>query len=163
MTYGITRQIYYYTGEHMVEIQQGGFDFSGPDMLVPAYGYGEGRDFDRPQEAAVEAIKIQKAWQADESEETVQITVRGITGGYFGIDGEPMTVGEVARWAREEWANLPKCPRCEDVMPDNEREHYTHEYADFGGYTFCSENCANLDYDDVVNYMEEEEDANYCR
>ena len=155
MPYGISRQIYYYTGEHMVEIQEGGIDYAGPDMLVPHYGYGEGREFDRPQAAALEAIKIMKAWQVDE-EEKIHLTVRGQLAGEWGCEGDPMTIGEVAKWAREEWRVLPKCEHCGEVLP-GENQRYGHEYTMYDNeYPFCSKNCAENNYLDYVR-MEEEE------
>ncbi len=155
MPYGISRQIYYYTGDHVVEIQCGGIDYAGPDMLVCAFGYGEGREFDDPKEATLEAIKVLRAWRKAEPESDINLTVRGRLAGEWGCEGEPMPVHDVIVWARAEFDRLDRCPRCAEIMPTNERDWWSHEFTDI---KFCSENCANLDWDDMMVCDEEEEE-----
>ena len=159
MPYGISRQIYYYTGDHTVEIQCGGGDYAGPDMLVSAYE-GEGRKFDDPKEATLAAIGVLRAWRKANPEADINLTVRGRLAGEWGCEGEPMTVHDVIAWARAEFDRLDRCPRCEEIMPSDERDWYSHEFAD--GEKFCSDNCASLSWDDFMADaaadMEEEEE-----
>lgn len=138
--YYVCRQLYYYTGELMVEITEGGLDYAGPDMLVNRYP-DEAEAYQHPRQAAQAAIKIQKLWQADEPADTVHICVRSQVGGYFGLEGEPITPADLLAWTHAAWAALPKCQRCGDVMPEN---GYGNEFTIFDNeYPFCSENCAD--------------------
>lgn len=152
--YYVCCQLYYYSGERTVEITEGGLDYAGPDMLVNRYP-GEGDAYQKPQSAALAALKIQKLWQVDRPDEEIFITVRSQLGGYFGLEGENMTSGEVAKWAREEWAELPKCARCGEVMPEN---GYGNEFTIFDNeYPFCREYCADEDQQEQWAELEEEE------
>lgn len=153
--YYVCRQWYYYTGELMVEITEGGLDYAGPDHLSEMYP-GEGKAYKKPQSAALAAIKIRDRWQKDEPDNKVHICVRSQLAGYFGEEGDPISVGNLARWARETWANLPKCARCGDVLPE---EKWGNVYTVFEGeYPYCSENCAENDYVDMFEENWEGED-----
>ena len=154
--YYVCRQWYYYTNEMMVEITEGGLDYSGPDQLVEQYP-GEGETYDKPQSAALAALKIQKLWQDHVTDREIFVCVRSETAGYLGLEGDPMTPGEVARWAREAWQALPRCAHCNGVMPST-RERWGNDFTIFeeNEYPFCSEYCADEDYYFLMEDMEEE-------
>lgn len=111
MTYGITRQVYYYTDENpcFVEIVKGGVDFSGADMLAPRYP-GEGYDYDDPLEALRTANMIACQWRAEEPGEVINVTF--VATGGMGFEGEPMTPTELVERIMRDWFAMPVCTCC---------------------------------------------------
>ena len=101
--YIVTRQCQWPTGELVVEISTGGWDYINPDALVEKYP-GEFVEFNDPREAVEAAIAIAKAWQKDEPGKNIGIAA-GCTGGYT-MPFEPQSIEELKRWADEEYAQL---------------------------------------------------------
>ena len=155
--YYVCCQHYYYSGDYAVEITEGGLDYAGPDHLVEQYPeLGEGEAFQNPQDAALAAFKILRAWRKDEPEKHVILTVRTQLAGYWGMEGEPWETGDVKRWAREAWEALPKCPRCGEPKPE---EGWGNCFTVFDDeYPYCSEYCADEHYHEMMQELEEEEE-----
>jgi hypothetical protein len=158
--YYVCRQWYYYSGERMVELTEGGLDFSGPDQLVAQYPeLGECRAFERPQEAALAAIKVMKAWQKDAPNEEIHVTVRSQLAGYSGMEGEPWTIRDIRLWAQEAWEaweKLPKCVRCGEVVSEDDAYGNCRTVFNDNMYPFCSEYCAEEDYYELMEELEKE-------
>lgn len=102
MKFAVTRQHYYYSGEMLVEVTSGGFDYAGADCLMPKYP-GEGHEFDDPVEAVHAATQIRKAW-CRAVKEPRGLAV-GTTGG-MGLELEPCTIQEALAWAKKHAARI---------------------------------------------------------
>jgi len=157
MPYVVTRQAYYYQRGLWVEVAAGGFDYSGPDMLVEKFKHlGEGQEFRSPVDAAAAAVAIAKAWRESEHV-VVHLTAKGEVAGYFGAEGEAMSSRQVQRWAKKEYAHLDKCARCGEILPSKKSHpgrYYLPEYEDEG--EFCSQHCSDLVFEDIVKVEVEE-------
>ena len=144
--YIVTRQCQWPTGELVVEISTGGWDYINPDALVEKYP-GEFVEFNDPREAVEAAIAIAKAWQKDEPGKNIGIAA-GYTGGYT-MPFEPQSIEELKRWADEEYAQLPKCGHCGKPVPEG-KGYYIHGLND----VFCSESCASeVFYSDFIQQV----------
>jgi hypothetical protein len=142
----VSRQNYYYSGEHVVEITSGGADYAGADMYTPHYD-GEGCEYEDPREAVKTAIEIRDSWKADRPDLEISIAA-GCTGG-MGLELEPQEDDEaLIAWAEVRYQKLPKCDRCGKVLPE---EHYVVE-----DEKFCSEYCAK---EAVAALFPEEEES----
>jgi hypothetical protein len=163
MPYFVSRQHYWHSGDLVVEIAGGGTDYANPDMLVEKYpGLGEGKEYDDPREAVAAAIKIRDAWNADtladrESGHVIEPDPpqmarieAGFTGGYTMPFEEHPTDEQLNDWAQKAWNNIPKCPGCGEVMHSDQR--WGHDLL-YGEYIFCSENCADNDYNRTMRDM----------
>lgn len=147
----VSRQHYYYSGEHIVEIATGGCDYAGSDMLATKYS-GEGCEYDDPREAVKAAIEIRDAWKADKPKLEIEIAA-GSTGG-MGIELEPQDSDEeLVAWAEKAYEKLPKCDRCGKPLG---KEHYTLKETD---EKFCSEFCAEESYAALFPSEEELQEA----
>ena len=156
--YYVCRQWYYYSGELMVELTEGGLDYAGPDHLVEKYPeLGEGDAYAKPQEAAVAAVRVMRAWQKDEPDKEVHLTVRTQLAGYFGMEGEPWTIRDIRLWAAEAWEKLPRCARCGEVVPEDGAYGNCRTVFDDNEYPFCSEYCADQDWFESETEREEYE------
>jgi hypothetical protein len=154
MPYFVSRQNYYYSGERVVEVEAGGLDCAGADMLVPKYP-GEGEEYADPREAVKVAVAIRAAWAADLPEEEIFIGVGSSLG--MGLELEGGTDEEALAWAEKVYENLPKCDQCGEMLGDN-------PYMCFSGgdERFCSEYCAELYVEEEQKYLagiDAEEDA----
>ncbi len=144
MTFFVSRQHYWPTGERCVEVAAGGRDCANPDMLVIAYGrLGEGRDYDDPRHAVAAAIGICQTWRRESGKRSIDVRV-GSTGG-FTLPFEPGTFDKARAWAARQHEALPKCAVCGDLLGAG---RYTHESG--GDAEFCSERCAEADADALV-------------
>lgn len=101
MSYIVTRQLQWSTGDSVVEISEGGWDFINPDALVKKYP-GEFEEYKDPREALGAAIDIAKQWKEDEPQLEVGIGV-GFTGG-FTMPFEPSKIDTLKKWAEEEYS-----------------------------------------------------------
>lgn len=137
MPYIVTRQLYYYSGERVVEVTAGGIDYAGPDALYGQYE-GEWKEYTDPVHAVDAAIEIRRQWKAD-SGRRVRLTTRSKTAGAFGMEGEFTTEREARRWAVKELAALPRCSRCGELLPEK-RDRFHNYYLE--DEEFCSEYCA---------------------
>jgi len=140
----------------VVEISDGGIDYCNPDALSAKYR-GEFEEFADPREAVETAITIAQQWQADAPDKTILIDHGGTGGMTMPFDG--MELGEETYTALREWANsqyeeLEKCCRCGDILG---KERWTHpELCE--EEKFCSENCCDNAYWDMMKELEEEEE-----
>jgi len=143
--YTITRQIQWPKGDPVVEVSEGGIDYTNPDALVANYP-GEFQKFEDPREAVETAINICRAWRED-GEKGARIGV-GATGGMtMPFDGG--TFKEARKWANEIWDKLEKCPTCGAVVEDlkewwNAGEWMGDDFTPFDHIDekYCSEYCA---------------------
>lgn len=142
--YTVTRQIQWPDGTPMVEVSEGGIDYTNPDALVAKYP-GEFQEFRDPREAVETAIKICQAWRKD-GEPRAEIGI-GATGGCT-MPFDSIAFKEAKDWANTTWDKLEKCPTCGKVMEDAKEWWEAGEY--LGGKFFsyqdgdkyCSEFCA---------------------
>jgi len=140
MTYIVTRQLQWSTGAAVVEISEGGWDYTNPDALSEKYP-GEFQEYDDPREAVKTAIAVANAWQKDEPTRKIGIGA-GFTGGYT-MPFEPQKMDKLKKWAKEEYLRLPKCARCGKLIEDSSRSAFRIEGFD---EPFCSEFCADETY-----------------
>jgi hypothetical protein len=147
MSFTVTRQIQWPTGEHIVEVSQGGIDFTNPDALVKKYD-GEFETFSDPREAVETAIAICRAWNKDGSKPRARVGI-GATGGYT-MPFDASTFKDVRREAKKIYSKLPKCPTCKAIMDENPVEAWeAGEFYKDGsflsfqdGELYCSEICS---------------------
>lgn len=153
----VTRQHYYYSQQHIVEIAYGGLDYSGADALCRSYP-GEFEEFENPVEAIDTAIKIAETWKADEAkkpkEKRVKIFIaHGCTGGMgMEFEGElanKRTYAILRKWARERLEKFPKCDQCGEPIFGT-----PISYNEFSEFQFDREYCAEKWLEE--NYAEEE-------
>lgn len=150
MKYYVSRQIEWDSGDHLVEIVCGGVDYANPGMLVPYFKLlGEGCEYIDAREAVEAAINIRDAWKQIKPEEDIEIAF-GSTGGMTmtltRYDDEALI-----KKAEELYEKVPKCEHCGDILLD---KRYGHDLSD--EYVFCSENCAEQDYQHTVSDNESE-------
>lgn len=144
MTWTITRQRQWPDGDNVVEISEGGIDYTNPDALAAKYP-GEFQEFEDPREAVETAIEICRAWRKD-GEKSATIGI-GATGGYT-IPFDSATFRNAKDWANEVWEKLEKCPHCGRIMEDarewwNAGEWIGDEFLpDEDSGKYCSEYCA---------------------
>ncbi len=153
----VTRQHYYYDGGYVVEVAQGGVDYSGSDALCRKYK-GE-FDVYTGMEAAVEAaISIAQQWKKDCPNEEISIAA-GCNHGYsMEFEGKVLTdevFEELRSRARSFDAKLPRCPVCSELI----EEEWTVPELDYLDEKFCSGECAERAYYDAMK--NEEEIENY--
>lgn len=147
--YTVTRQIQWPEGAPVVEISDGGIDYCNPDALVEKYP-GEFCEFQNPVEAVETAISICRAWRKDgEKRATVGI---GATGGCT-MPFDTCTFRDARKWGKSALAELERCPRCGEIMPEGER-YWSHDFTDD---KFCSEYCADEDYFSAISPDDDEE------
>lgn len=130
--YYVSRQHYYYSGESIVEVAQGGIDYAGADMLVKKYE-GEAQEYANPVEAAEAAINIRKHWQKDYPDKVIGIAIGNNHG--FGLEFEPSSDEEVLAIAKELYEKMAKCDACGELI----EEKWT--LIDYDDFHFCSEYC----------------------
>ena len=150
MKWVVTRQHYYYSGLLVVEIAQGGHDFSNADALCSKYP-GEFKEFNDPVEVAETAIAIATAWRKDEPGKRIYIA-HGATGG-FTMEFEPTTIKEVRSWAAKAYDALPKCDQCGELLPED------YLVDEFGDCKFCREYCAEKNQREQEKLNQEELNA----
>ena len=129
----VTRQVYWDSGAHVVEIAGGGIDYCNPDALCAKYP-GEFDEYNDPREAVEVAIDICRQWRKD-GEKSAYLTL-GCTGGctmYF----DSITFAEAIKWGDKVYESLEKCIICGDLI--NQDEYYVDE---FGENKYCREYCA---------------------
>ncbi len=145
----VTRQKYYYSGEKVVEIAQGGRDYSGSDMLVPKYRReGEGEEFVGMTDAVEAAIKVAQKWQS-ETEDSVFIAIGNNHGMGMEFEGLPLsedTFKELREKAKELDGTLEHCAQCGEILA---KERFGN--ADFDEAECCSEYCAEKYYAPVLD------------
>ncbi len=153
--YVVTRQRQWPEGELVVEISEGGIDYTNPDALSAKFE----REFEEimdPREAVEVAINIAEDWQASldknlktNKERKMVGIAHGATGG-FTMPFEPTETEELIKWAEETYRKLPKCDECGGILPD-ERERFI--CVEWSEREFCSERCAERAWeaDEIAN------------
>ena len=145
MSFHVTRQSYWHeAGRYAVELCWPTFEYSNPGMLVSHYPReDEGAEgFEDPREAAECAIDVLKAWRADTPnpyKNIPGITLVGPMGQYvYPSLEDACTIPQIRAWAKEVYAELPKCDFCGGLKGDAD----WHLVDDWDGGSFCSEQCA---------------------
>jgi len=149
----VTRQCQWPDGDLVVEVSEGGLDYTNPGALCARYE-GEFETFDSKVEAVTTAIKIAKAWQIDSPDEEIEIATGGTMGFTMPFPGEPLNdeiFAGMLQEAQEVDDALPKCDHCATILG---RDKWKNENSSWSGCVFCSENCAN-----VAQEFDEREDA----
>lgn len=162
MQFTVTRQRQWPEGKLVVEISKGGFDYVNPDMLVVQYPrLGEGETFTGMIPAVAAGIAIAKAWKEAKPKEDIGIAVGFTHGCTLPFDGEELTAEvEAALLAEADRydAELPKCAHCGDILGDELwGPHWQHP----DERDCCSENCAEMHYnqpDEDEEYDEDEDE-----
>lgn len=147
--YAVTRQMYWPDGDEIVEIADGGLDYTNPDALVATYP-GEMQEYQDPCEALDAAIEIARRWRADGGNPKI---AAGHTLG-FTMPFEPSTEPELREWCKRARETMPKCARCGDILPDAAYENEDSQYTED---KFCSEYCAE------EAYLDGEEPCGKCQ
>lgn len=160
--YTVTRQRQWPDGINMVEVSRGGIDYTNPDALCAKYP-GEFQEYSNPVEAIETAIEIVRAWRKDIPGQRISLGIGATLG--MTLPFEPITFAQAKQWAKRTWEKLPKCARCNDVLPDETRERY--QANDWDGLEYCSEQCATR----AIEFEQQEyhnshdwtgEDSEYC-
>lgn len=133
MSWTVTRQVQWPEGAPVVEVSQGGLDYSNPDALVEKYP-GEFQTYDDPREAVETAIAICRAWRQD-GKKRARVG-HGATGGMT-LPFDTCTFQEARAWAKKHYTELPKCDRCGELLPQKPWRH-----PGLDGERFCREYCA---------------------
>lgn len=131
----VTRQRYWIDGRSVVEIAEGGIDYTNPDALCAKYD-GEFCTYTDPREAVETAISILRSWRAD-GERKAMLAI-GSTGGCT-MPFENCSMADARTWAKQTYAELPRCPECGDLM-GNERWSPCDFHVD-DDEQCCSERC----------------------
>jgi len=141
----VTRQCQWPEGNYVVEVSEGGLDYTNPDALVEEYE-GEFQEFADPREAVKTAIRICEQWRKD-GQINASIGV-GVTMG-FSIPFEDCSFEYALKWAEEKYEKLEKCARCGEIMEDAKEWWYGGDQYSNGDFLldqdlgkFCSESCA---------------------
>lgn len=151
MKYFVSRQRYWPDGDLFVEVAVGGLDYANPGMLTQKFiNLGEGKEFSDPRKAAKAAINIRDAWKKINQDEEINIGC-GCTGGMT-MPFDACEDEELIKWAEKRFEAAEKCDWCGDIMPDNGK--WQHDFSP--DFQFCSENCANLDYEEYMKIDDEE-------
>lgn len=142
----VTRQHRWNDGLHIVEITQGGFDYSGPDMLVKKYRH-EGETFKGMLPAVEAAIEIARQWKKD-TKDKIYIACGNTHGMGLILDEYIATEKHFKMFlgkAKEFDEKLPKCVECGEILG---REHYGSY--DLNEFECCSEHCAEKYYSPLL-------------
>lgn len=152
----VSRQHYYYADELVVEIAQGGCDYSGADCLAKRFP-GEMEDYVGMFAAMEAAISIARAWK--KIEKGIRI-VHGCTHGMFTElpDSELFTerlAKKLLKAAKQfDDEKLNHCQRCGDIMPED--QGWGNGFTP-GEYPFCSDNCASMAESEWQEELERED------
>lgn len=142
--YTVTRQIQWPDGDPVVEVSEGGVDYTNPDALVAKYA-GEFEEFKDPRDAVEAAISICREWRKD-GKKNAKVGI-GATGGMT-MPFDTCTFKEAKEWADSVYKKLQRCPTCGEITEDLREWWQAGEYFadDFlpndDGEKYCSEFCA---------------------
>ena len=98
-----------------------------------------------PFQAVNSALKERRIW-TESGTQKVRIL----------IDNQVMTPKQAEHWANEEYKSLPKCEGCAKILNG---DIHTHRLS--STKLFCSEPCANRDYDEEIEKLKDEEEIDY--
>ncbi|RKY82665.1 hypothetical protein DRQ07_00650 [candidate division KSB1 bacterium] len=142
--YIVTRQLQWPDNTAVVEISEGGLDYTNPDALAAKYP-GEFEEFSDPVEAVETAIEICKSWQND-GRKDASLGI-GCTNGLT-IPFDTCTFEDARKWAERIYKKLKKCSTCGKIIEDMEEWYAAGIYTSDDFYPFndnckyCSEHCA---------------------
>lgn len=141
----VTRQRYWADGRQVVEIAQGGRDYSNADALCKRYE-GEFEEYEDPRKAVEVAVGILREWRRDlrgnkplkedDKRGSWPHLAVGCTMG-FGMNFEDISIRDAETWAQEAYDRLPKYDACGTVVG---REQAT--LVDRPDLMFCCPSCA---------------------
>lgn len=100
--------------------------------------------FKNPEIALNKAKSMRRIWK-EESNLKIRLL----------IDGKIMQPSVAESWARAEYKSLPKCNCCFCILDTN---IFTHRLSD---NLFCSQSCADKDYDNEIEKINDQEDIEY--
>lgn len=103
-------------------------------------------EFNTPFWAVQKLRNIKRLWK----EESPKIKIRYL------IDGQIMTISEAETWAIVEYKSLPKCEHCNKILGGHV---YTHSLC--GTNLFCSQECSDKNYINIINKREDEEEHEF--
>lgn len=150
--YYVSRQCYWPDGNNVVEIAMGGSDYANPDQLVDRFSkLGEGHEFEDPREAVSSAINVLEAWRKLCPDKEIEIAY-GYTGGNT-MPFDPSPIEEIETWADKQYAKLPKCDRCHELLTKDS----TYQYAD--GFSPDEKYCSEFCLEKAAEQFAEEEDV----
>ena len=142
--YTVTRQLQWPDGTPIVEVSEGGIDYTNPDALAAKYP-GEFDEYKDPIEAVETALDICRSWRKDGTKKAcVGI---GATGGMT-LPFDTCTFKDAKEWAKKTSEGLQKCPTCGEITEDLKEWYVAGEYTEHDFYPFddgekyCSERCA---------------------
>jgi hypothetical protein len=95
--------------------------------------------------AVQQALKNRRLWRES-----------GATKVRFLVGGKIMSPKEMESWSREEYKSLPKCPTCIKILSGNV---FTHRLS--GTDIFCTQACADQDYNQKIERLKDEEEIDY--
>ena len=96
-----------------------------------------------PFQASNKAIMMRRLWRESDGGK-VRIL----------IDGKVLTVAQTEQWSNEEYKSLPKCEACAKILRG---DVYTHKFC--GSNLFCSQACADKDYNYHMEKLNDEEEC----
>jgi hypothetical protein len=152
----VTRQCQYPEGTLVVEISQGGSDYSNPGMLVKAYPE-EGDTFLGMTNAVEAGIRIAQQWKKD-SKKKIGIAVGNTGGDTAFFESMPLTIATFKHLRKKAYdfdINLPRCDRCGEILGKD--KYRNNEMPDD---LFCREYCAEEAYRELceLDTQDESED-----
>lgn len=71
------------------------------------------------------------------------------------VDGQVMSPKQAEHWAHEEYKSLPKCTGCAKIL---DGDVITHRLC---ANLFCSQDCADKDYNERLEILKDEEEIDY--
>lgn len=143
----VTRQSRWPDGKLIVEITQGGIDYTNADALCNEF-QGEFETFTGLGEAVKAAIAIAEQWKkkAGKTGKEIRMAVGSTMGMSAHFDDMPAnikTYRSLKKQAAEYDEKLDKCAHCGEVLGD---ERYRNADTDWSGDEFCREYCAEQNY-----------------
>lgn len=158
----VSRQHQWPDGIYLVEIAHGGLDAAGPDMLVKKYP-GEAEGYDTMTEAVEAGIQIAESWKQDKPNLDIHIGAGDTMLAMVPVDAEETneeTYAKLRSEATQYDDSLPKCERCGDPLPYDEKKRWSNETSRMmnsrdDAACYCSENCANLAEEEFEREAEE--------
>lgn len=105
----------------------------------------ENGSFLTPFQAVQNALKERRLWKES-----------GIKKVRILIDDQVMSPKQAEHWAHIEYQSLPKCFGCAKILNG---EVFTHQISK--EKLFCSQNCADSDYNEEIEKQKDEEEIEY--
>lgn len=159
--YYVSRQMYWPTGDLVVEVASGGVDYANPDKLKDSESYkrlGSSREYDDPRQALESAFRVRDEWLKHAEDVRVEV---GCTFGATLPFEQRMNDDALRRLVADEWetiqADAPRCANCGDPIWGDDW-WYSAEVGE--DVRFCSEACADDYY--YGTYLDQVADTEYA-